>query len=194
MSDALDDLLDEQDDDDVTDTGGNPDNDKRLSVQLHKKEKETETLNKKLAALEAEMAKVTEEKRAGVISAAAQELGIKGKHIEFYTGEPELDQIRQWAVDNEFIDANEERTTEEKDRGFVPGGFGNADGDLGGRTGKITLDEAWDIYRENPGQFVKLAAAGKVEHIDPSRTGVGQSMADVDIDFDEQYFSVPRDG
>lgn len=193
MSDALDKLLDEQDDDDAGDAGGNPDNDKRLSTQLHKKEKETETLKKQLEKLEADMKVVVEEKRAGAISEAAKALGIKDKHIGFYTGEPEADAIKQWAIDNEFIEADDLDKSDEKSRGFVPGGLGAPDGELGGRTGKVSLEDAFKIYLESPERFVKLAAAGKVENIDPSRTGANEHMADVDIDFGEQYFSVPRD-
>jgi hypothetical protein len=196
MSNAQDNLFDDdEDDDDVT---SNPENDKRLSAQLHKKEKEADALAKKLEKLEADMKVVVEEKRTSVVSAAAKELGIKDKHIGFYTGEPDVEAIRSWAVDNEFIEAKgeeQESAGEDKGQSFAPGGFGSADGDdVAGRTGKITLEEAVKIYQENPERYVKLAAAGRVEHIDPSRTGVGQSMADVDMDFDEQYFSVPRDG
>src|SRR5712691_2046884 len=114
MSDELDELL--GDEEDEGSGGGNPDNNKRLSDALHRKEKEADALAKKLEKLEADMTKVAEERRGSLIAAAAKQLGIKDKHVSFYTGEPDVEALKQWAVDNEFIEAEGERTTEEKDR------------------------------------------------------------------------------
>jgi len=186
MSDELDDILDGADDEgDSGRRGSNPENDRRLSQTLHREQKAREAAEKRLAALEAELEKRNAEKRAEAIAAAARELGIKEKHIGFYSGEPDLEAIKQWAVDNEFIPAEGERTSDEKARGFVPGGFDSSP--EGRPTGEYTADEVLAMYFEgDKARALKLLQTGKVRGIS-AEGELNRNHPDYDIDYGGKY-------
>ena len=174
MSDALDDLLGENDSSDG-DEGGNADNDKRVSDALHRKEKEADKLRKQVESLTAQVEKDAAERRSSSLVSAAKQLGIKDKHIGFYPSDasPEAEAVKQWAIDNEFIaPGSGEKTTEEKQEGFDSGGFGGNEDS--GPAGVISSEEAFAIYQKDPQKALKLLKDGKVE-------------LDVDFDYGGAY-------
>jgi NADH dehydrogenase/NADH:ubiquinone oxidoreductase subunit G len=144
-----------------------------IAKALTSTKKENKELVKRLAIVEAAQAKRAREdmaKRVGISPAAAA----------LYDGDLEDDEsMREWATEHDIETATPKT--------FVPGGFGTSDGDetLQGASMMSTQD-AVTLYRTNPDRVLKLLQAGRVD-------GVLGTMADVDMDFDEQYFSVPRD-
>jgi len=138
---------------------------KAIRESQKKWEKQAKDLAKALKVEQERVLGYETKERVTALSTAFGEVelpdNLKAFVVKHYTGDATLDAVKQYLVDEGLSDVSGTAgTTEEKSKGFEPGGVGGASP---GHT--YSAKEAVDMAFDDPERYARLRASGALDNV-----------------------------